>query len=141
MDIDSQFVTISYVYIIYEAMKIYHRFDHTDTCLHCGIHRRRTSSPVLEYSSDGITFSKEFINCKEKPSNVSTGRVDGRDPKTLHKWEKINGSQSRCKYCKCIRTLTHHTGVNTLVYQDDRGIIHKEYIECIGKPDNSEFYT
>jgi len=66
----------------------------------------------------------------------------GSDSRTNdHKWIKLNGTQWRCKYCGCIKTLKRVNGENKVSYQDNSSMIHTEYLKCSGKPDNSEFYT
>ena len=59
-----------------------------------------------------------------------------------HKWRRLNTQQSSCKVCNVLRTHTYSnkTGLNTMTYQDDKCNVYKEYIPCIEKYDDSEFY-
>ncbi len=59
---------------------------------------------------------------------------------TQHKWSKLSSSQSRCLYCNIIRTASTTKHVNTTTYQLTDTSIVTEYVECTGKPNNSEFY-
>lgn len=120
--------------------KSYHKFDVTGTyCLICGVLRMRNKDRgiVYEYAKDlESDFNKEYINCKPKINTFLS--TDSRN--NPHRWERINGMQSRCRYCKCLRTLKRINGNNSYEYQDVNSMIHNEYLICIDKPDNSEFY-
>jgi len=61
-----------------EEKRKYHKFDlFNDTCLICGVQKRNkpyvadgynpnfTNRQITEYSTNGIHFSNEFINCKQ----------------------------------------------------------------------------
>jgi hypothetical protein len=119
----------------------YHKFNYnTNICMDCGIHRRKIvpSQPKYEYSKDGITFG-EFIPCKERIKS-ETKRGDGRNPLKMHKWIPLGGSQARCEKCGILRTQRTIQKVGSYLYQGDNGFRSEEYVECIDKPDNSEFY-
>jgi hypothetical protein len=64
------------------------------------------------------------------------------DKSNDHKWKVLNSKQSSCKICNVLRTKTYSnkTGSFTTTYQDNQSVIHTEYIPCIEKYDDSEFY-
>jgi hypothetical protein len=61
---------------------------------------------------------------------------------TDHKWKRLNSKQSSCKICNILRTITYvnKTGSNIITYKDNQSVIHTEYVPCIEKYDDSEFY-
>lgn len=60
-----------------------------------------------------------------------------------HRWETINNNQHRCINCKCVRTrkYTNADGKITVTFQKDDSTIIKDFLECTGKVDLSEFYN
>jgi hypothetical protein len=62
--------------------------------------------------------------------------------KTDHKWRKLTPTQSSCTTCGVLKTVTHvhKTGENKITYKDNNSVVHTEYIPCIEKYDDSEFY-
>ena len=66
--------------------------------------------------------------------------MKSNDRSTEHKWKRLSSSQSSCKVCNILKTHTNKKGVNTITYQDNQSVIHTEYIPCIEKYDDSEFY-
>lgn len=57
-----------------------------------------------------------------------------------HKWKRLSSSQFSCKICNILKTHSIKNGVNKITYQDNQSVIHTEYIPCIEKYDDSEFY-
>ena len=62
--------------------------------------------------------------------------------KTDHKWKTLSSSQSSCKVCNVLRTKTYSlkSASCTITYQDSQSVKHTEYIPCIERYDDSEFY-
>ena len=71
---------------------------------------------------------------------IIMGNAIGIDRTKQHKWLRLNGTQKRCIHCNVIRKASNSNGVNTITYLLADASISTEYIECVGKPDNSEFY-
>ena len=71
---------------------------------------------------------------------IIMGNAKGIDRSKQHKWLVLNGTQKRCIHCNIIRNVSYLDGVNNVTYQLADASISTEYIECVGKPDNSEFY-
>jgi hypothetical protein len=59
-----------------------------------------------------------------------------------HKWKILNGTQATCKVCNVLRTKIYSSksASTKVTYQDNESVIHNEYIPCIDKYDDSEFY-
>jgi hypothetical protein len=68
------------------------------------------------------------------------GNAKGIDRSKQHRWLRLNGTQHRCIYCNIVKKVSYFEGVNTITYQLADTSISTEYIDCTGKPDNSEFY-
>jgi hypothetical protein len=68
--------------------------------------------------------------------------MKSNDRSTEHKWKTLSSTQSSCKVCNVLRTkaYSNKSASATITYQDNQSVIHTEYIPCIEKYDDSEFY-